>query len=240
MSSGNSPRGVLPVESPALVRVQDLEPREPRFWIQGFSEQSELEELDVDFDDAGFSLLSPDVEKNRVGLRFAFGGNGARGYVQFFSEEMVSLLPGLLPDEFDLVGLGGGIQGAPSIADLGENASLVLPYRVGISLAVGIEEFRGFDEELAYLDTELEFGFGARFLGFQPSAGLYLDTLVGVYESDDPTNPSHLDTATTVTGTHVGGYGELFYKHDEFPVFAYVRAVFGEVSGAMFGFGAAF
>lgn len=207
---------------------------ETRVRLQVFAESIELSELEHDFE-LRPTQTSVDIERDRFGFRAEFGGDPVGGFFQVFVEEYTDPL---LPAVFDNVGLGGGIIGTPKVANIGE-VDLLVPFRVEIDVAVGIEEVGGFDEEFVYFESVLEVGFGARWRGLQPSAGLMVHSLVGLHESDDPTDPSHLEP-TTITGTNAAGFFQLLYKHDAVPFFARFRTVFGDVQGVFFAVGAAF
>lgn len=206
-----------------------------RVRLQYFREDIEFDELHVDFDGVPDGKLR-DIERDRVGFRADFGNRMAGGFFQLFRETFRA--PSLLGEEFDDYGIGGGIVGAP-VVDQTERLDFVVPYRFEVDLAAGHESVSGFDEDLRYAEAMFEVGFGARMFGLQASSGVQLRSLAARFDSDNPASPANSGTAV-ITGTNVGGYVELLYKHDMVPLMARVRGLIGDVSGIEFSFGFAF
>lgn len=203
--------------------------------VAAFHEEQELDELDVDFDNVpDITLLH--TERDRSGVRATFGTDFIGGYVHVFKEEFRA--PGLLLTDFDTFGLGGGVVGAPQIAG-SERFKVVVPIRYELGLAAGVEEVSGYDLEWIYYQSSLEGGIGLQFSGLQPSVGVVASSVVGLFESDNPASPAHLDAAI-VDGLNFGGFAELLYQPDNAPVFGRIRAMFGEVSGVQFSLGVRF
>ena len=48
------------------------------------------------------------------------------------------------------------------------------------------------------------------------------------------------DTKTDIYGTNVGGYVDVYYKHESFPLFGRARWMGGDVDGLTFSLCAAF
>lgn len=199
-----------------------------------FREDIELERLDVDFDTAPDGTLR-DIDRDRFGFRAEFG-RGSGGFFQLFGENFRA--PMLSAEELDCVGIGGGVAGTPVVGETGQVQFLV-PYRFEVDLVYGSESVAGFDEDLAYLEGMFELGFGARVFGVQASSGVQLRSLAGRFDSDNPASPSNSDPAV-LSGTNVGGYLELLYKHERVPLMARLRGLVGDVRGVEFSFGFAF
>lgn len=199
--------------------------------LEVFRQDIELGEIEYEPEDAAdFSL--PDVDRKRAGLRAAFGSPNARGYVHIFGEELRSSL-----NQFDeILGIGGGVAGKPTVHEFGDQIRLILPYRLGLNFAGGEEDLGVIEENIGYIEFEGEIGFGGYFHGVQPSVGLYVSSLAGRIEVEDHiTNPE-----TDFDGSNSGGFLQLEYKHDEFPLFGRIRAMGGDVEGILVSFGASF
>lgn len=82
-------------------------------------------------------------------------------------------------------------------------------------------------------------GLGGRFAEVQMTVGVLVHSFTGLHESDNPSDPSHLEP-TSITGTNVGGFAEILYKHDDVPVTVRFRTMFGDVTGFEFALGVAF
>lgn len=203
--------------------------------LQYFREDIELDRLDVEFDGSPDIDLR-DVERDRFGFRADFGSRSAGGFFQLFGERLEA--PGLFGQRFHDVGIGGGVVGAP-VVDRTDRIDFVVPYRFEVDLVGGKEDDSGFDEDLLYLEGMFEIGLGARLFGLQLSSGGQLRSLTARFDSDNPASPASLDTAV-ITGTNVGAYFEVLYKHEMVPLMARVRALVGDVRGLEFSFGFAF
>ena len=196
-----------------------------------FVEDIELGETEFENDDplAPPTFDRRDIERERLGFRASFGGSHARGYVQLFREEVS--YPGT---EIDLIGIGGGVTGAPAVHRFQEDIRLIIPYRAGVNVALGEYETGVIEDDLGYLEFEGEFGVGCYVHGLQPSAGIYLTSLAGI-----ASEPTFTDD-TTFSGTNAGGYLQLLYQADHFPIYGSVRVMGGDVEGAVLAFGGTF
>lgn len=206
-----------------------------RVRLQLIREDIELRELDVELDNApDFDLR--DIERDRVGFRAEFGKGTTGGFFQLFTEDLRG--PALLTEEFTNYGIGGGIAGSPIVGHT-DTLDFVVPHRLEVNVARGSESVGGFDQDLFYIESAFEVGFGVRAFGLQGSSGIMVHSMAGLFDSDDPANISNPGDAS-ITGTNVGAYIEVLYKHDRVPLMARVRAIAGEVRGVMFSFGFAF
>jgi hypothetical protein len=205
-----------------------------RVRLQFFREDVELDELDLDFDSGPDGSLR-DVDRDRFGFRAEFGNRAAGGFFQLFGEQFAARAA--LGDEIDAYGIGGGVAGTPPVGRSGD-VEFVVPYRFEVDLVGGSESSSGFDEDILYVEGAFDVGFGARMFGVQASSGLVMQSLVGSIDSDNPSSPVNSDP--TMSGTNVGGYLELLYKHDDVPLMARVRALVGDIRGVQFSFGFAF
>jgi len=205
--------------------------REDLVRLEVFSQDIELGEIEYEPEGAADFTL-PDVDRERAGLRAAFGSPNARGYVQFYGEEFGSGL-----NQFDDIwGIGGGVAGKPTVYEFGNQMRLNVPYRLGINLAGGEEDLGVVEQDFGYIEFEGEVGIGGYFHGVQPSIGVYVSSLAGRIEVEDHiTNPE-----TDFDGSNSGGFLQLEYKHDEFPLFGRIRAMGGDVEGVLVSFGASF
>ena len=71
------------------------------------------------------------------------------------------------------------------------------------------------------------------------TAGIVANSVGGLFESDNPALNSN-DDPSVISGTNVGAYVEVLYKHDRVPLMARVRAMFGDFNGVLLSFGFAF
>ena len=206
-----------------------------RVRLQYFREDIELDELHVDFDGVPDGPLR-DVERDRAGFRADFGNRAAGGFFQLFRDTWHA--PSLFGEDLDAYGIGGGIVGTP-VVDRTERVEFVVPYRFEVDVAAGHKSVAGFGEDLRYAEAMFEVGFGARMFGLQASSGAQFRSVGARFDSDDPASPANADAAV-LTGTNVGGYVELLYKHDQVPLMARVRGLVGDIRGIEFSFGFAF
>ena len=206
-----------------------------RVRLQFFREDIEFDELDVDFDNAPDADIFA-IERDRVGFRAEFGRGAVAGFFHVFGEQFRA--PALLGDEFDNLGFGGGVIGTPMVGRAGP-VEFVVPYELEVNVAGGSETVAGFDGDLLYAESMFEVGFGARAFGVQGSSGLVASSIGGLFESDDPASNANDDPAV-ISGTNVGAYVEVLYKHERVPLMARVRGVFGDTSGVLLSFGFAF
>jgi hypothetical protein len=237
-------RVVPPQEPGAAVPDQPNQPmqregqgkayEETRARLLYFRENIELDRLDVDFDTAPDDKLR-NTERDRVGFRAEFGRD-AGGFFQVFGEDFRA--PRLAAEELDCFGIGGGVAGAPTVGE-SRQVRFVVPYRFEVDVVYGSESIAGFDEDLVYLEGMFELGFGARLFGVQASSGFQLRSLAGRFDSDNPSSPSNSDPSA-ISGTNVGGYVELLYKHERVPLMVRLRGLVGDISGLEFSFGFAF
>ena len=208
------------------------------FRLEAFRKDIELEELELD-PEVGSDFDVFDTDRERGGLRAAFGSPRARGYVQIFGEEFgngFGLPANQFPGEFDLFGIGGGVAGIATVHEFEDQIRLIVPYRAGLNAAWGEEEVGVVDQNLAYVEFEGEVGFGGYFYGVQPSLGIYVSSLAGTLQVEDHVT----DPETDFGGTNSGCFVQLEYKHDDFPLFAKVRAMGGDVRGVALSIGASF
>ena len=128
--------------------------------------------------------------------------------------------------------------GDPELGRAGD-VSFILPFEAGVDVAAGIEEAGGFDEEFVYVEAKPSWD-SAR--APSESSRRSARRATSSTACTSPTTPPTRRTwkPTSITGTNVGAYAQLLYKHDDFPLFAKVRATFGDVEGVMFAAGVAF
>jgi len=214
--------------------VRDFEGRpyeQTRVRLQLFREDIELDDIDVDFDNAADASIF-ETERDRSGFRAEFGKNATGGFVQVFREKLRA--PALLTEEFVNHGVGFGAHGVPRVARI-RNIDLLVPWRVEGNLVGGSERTGGFDQDLFYAESNFEVGFGARTLGIQATTGLIANSIGGVFDTDLP-SPGDAD----ISGTNVGAFFEVLYKHPRVPLMGRIRAIAGDVQGIMLSFGFAF
>lgn len=201
-----------------------------RVRLQAIRENIELDDLDVDFDSAPNGSIF-ETERDRTGFRAELGSNGG-GFVQIFREKLRA--PALLTEEFVNHGIGGGAFGTPRVGTVRE-MELIVPWRVEVNLVGGSERVGGSDQDLFYAESNFELGFGARAFNVQASSGLIANSIGGIFNTDLPGKGD-----ADISGTNVGVYFEVLYKHPRVPLMARARAIAGDVQGVMLSFGFAF
>lgn len=201
--------------------------------LQLFREDIELDDIDVDFDSLPDGSLF-ETERKRTGFRAEFGRNGTGGFVQVFREKLQA--PTLLIEEFTNHGIGFGALGAPVVHQT-RHADLIVPWRIEVDLVGGSERVGAGndDQDLFYAESNFELGFGARAFGVQASSGLIANSLAGTFDTDVPTSSD-----ADISGTNIGAFFEVLYKHPRVPLMARARAIAGDVQGIMLSFGFAF
>jgi hypothetical protein len=205
--------------------------------VFAFFEDVELGEL-KDEDDAKIH----DVSRRRAGVRMSVGSDQVQGYFGVFYEEFGD---NVFEDSFDGGGVGGGVRGIPRLATLSDNVTLILPFRAGIDVVYGKSEidvevvptppapsvYGTVDVDMVYFGFSGDVGIGVDVYGFQPSVGFALDGLFGTMKIDDTVGQYLIDDDFRFDGFNAGGFAELRYKHPDFPVFASVRGLFGNIDG---------
>lgn len=113
-----------------------------------FLEDGELDSITFEEEDNLVADEDVKLERERVGIRFAWGGEKSRGTLQLFGEDWKAGSAKSLT----LFGLGGGIKGTPVISELSRDVDLILPYRADVSLAGGTDSVGTTDRTAAYLE----------------------------------------------------------------------------------------
>lgn len=182
------------------------------------------------------------IDRERVGARFAFGGETTRGFFQVFTEEFqgTSEATGDTTDKIDLYGAGGGIKGAPIVGQASSDIALMIPFRADLSFALGEESYAEDDVSVGYVELHGDVGFGAEWMGLRPSAGVAFSSIVGAASFEDNSPSPDPDEDYTLTGTNAGFFLDLLYKNEEFPIYGHIRALFGDYEGMTFGIGVKF
>jgi hypothetical protein len=196
----------------------------------------ELDAIQFDPDDL-LSTVELPVERDRVTARFAFGREAVRGFIHVFKEHLLAEPTTLSVTRVsvDSLGVGGGVKGAPRVNGSEATVAFLIPYRVDVSVVVGDEDTTsaGDDLVMAYLEGQVDLGFGAEWKGLRVSGGATASSLVGHIESD-------LFEDLDLEGTNVGVYGEVRYKHPAVPVYGRIRATGGDIERTEFALGLAF
>ncbi|MBN2490543.1 MAG: hypothetical protein JXQ29_06820 [Planctomycetes bacterium] len=228
--------------------------------IGGFVEDVELGKIefkDIDFLNDDVDVKVDDVSRKRAGLGMSFGNEGVQGYFRVFYEELEtkpfrsSIPDAFFKDDFEGGGVGGGVKGIPQLAAFNDHIKLILPFRAGIDFGYSRSNvhvdipssppYAGVDEDvdahMLYAAFSGTVGIGLDIYGVQPSAGFALDALYGTSVIDE----SDLDSDSfEVMGLNAAGFAELRYKHPDFPLFASVRVLFGNIDGIMVSLGVNF
>lgn len=210
-------------------------PGEPSRDFELYFEDGELDTIEFEEQDPitpPGDKVDAKVERERVGARFAFGGESARGYFQLFGEDFKA------GDAKSLTayGLGGGVKGAPVASELGQDLDLIIPYRADLSAAYGQDTVAATDRGLAYLEFQAEVGIGVDWVGLRPSVGVVLSALGGAFVAD----ASGVEDKYTMAGTNLGYFFDLIYKHADFPLYPHVRFQGGDYAATTFGIGGKF
>jgi len=206
-----------------------------------YYEDEELDTIEWERDDAG-STSDLSIDRERIGARFAFGGETTRGFFQVFTEEWQATdqSDGSTGDKIDLYGAGGGIKGAPIVGQASSDIALMIPFRADLSFAYGDESYADEDFMIGYIELHGDVGFGAEWMGLRPSAGVAFSSIVGAATYEDTGPSPGPDEDYTLTGTNAGFFLDLLYKNEEFPLYGHIRALFGNYEGMTFGIGVKF
>ncbi len=206
--------------------------RPASFHIYAYARGEELDELEFEEDNTDIVSKVRDVERDRAGIVFEFGGEAVRGFFQIFEEDFDAGGP-----EFDGLGFGGGVAGAPTIRTYGIDQRMLLPYRAEfnfVSLDRDSPTVANQQDDLAIFDSIGEVGIAYDWRGLQPGVGITATAVGGILEAAGAANDSVL------TGFNFGGYAGVKYKHPNFPMWVEARAIGGDVSGALFRLGVSF
>lgn len=193
-----------PPRQPALL-VDDGDRHSFNVSIAGFSRDMDLDE--VEFDPDVGTTADIELEREREGIRAQFGVGDLGGYVELFVEDIESF-------DADMFGITGGAIGAPRVNDPGSSVAIVIPFRTGLSIALGDSD--DFDGDLAYIELDAEGGIGAEWNGIRASAGVIAGEFVGFADTE-------FFEDVELEGFNFGQFFEVYYKHPDFPLFARVR-----------------
>jgi hypothetical protein len=204
-----------------------------------FIQDGSLDSLEFE-PEIGSNKQDYQIDRERVGARFAFGGESTRGFFQVFSEEF-SILPneggGSENPELDGFGAGGGVKGTPVVSEITPDIDLIIPYRADLSLVFAEGDIGTTDQAMVYADLHLDAGVGVNWRGLRPSLGLALSSVSGVYNEE---YSGGTDQDWDLSGTNVGFYVEAAYKHEDFPIYGRIRALMGDYEMTTFGIGFSF
>jgi hypothetical protein len=219
---------------PAILRPSRplLESGSSRIQLEGFVQGLELNSLRIS-PSTGADFDIKDIDRDRIGFRAAFGKPQVRGYFQFFGEDWDGLFSS--NSESEMLGVGGGVMGEPTLSSHKDgNVRVVLPYRGGLNLAWGDDTTGVVDQDMLYAEMEGEFGIGVSLWGVRPMAGVYASTVSGTLAL------SGTSSDTDFSGTNAGGFLDVRYKKDGFPLYGSLRFQSGEASGLAVTFGGEF
>jgi hypothetical protein len=201
-------------------------PKKPRVDISVFGGDFDLNEVEFDPDDLPGDVTL-ELERQRAGVRAAFGSENARGFVQVFSEEIEAVFSGS-GEDFETFGVGGGVRGAPRVSEPDAALAFLIPYQADLALVYGNESEAGNDVTAAYIEFHAEVGFALEWQGLRPGVGVELSSLGGVVDADSGLFGGGADQTTDFTGTNAGAFAELSYKHPHFPLYVRARAGGGD------------
>lgn len=214
----------------AVAASAQEERRSPRTDISFFGGRFDLDELEIELDGDSSFDFEAEVERDRAGVRFAFGGDSVRGFVQVFGEE----LSGEFWDdeEFEAFGLGGGVRGFARMNAAEDPVAFGVPFLASLAIVAGEDEPLGVDETLAYLEFQGSVGFGLDWMGLRPSAGFQVSSVGGIDVVEADVDMDGDDDEYLITGTNFGPYAELAYKHPDAPLYVRFRAGGGDFESA--------
>ena len=210
---------------------QEAEKRGNRGEIEAFSTDLEFAEMNFARDVGPESTIF-DVERERKGVRAAFGIDAVRGFVQLFEEDF-SLLTfqtvapfAPVATLYENLGVSFGVAGIPRLPN--KDVAFILPYEFSLSFVVGEEDL--FDESVFYAEAEGEVGVGIYVHGVSFMAGVLSNSIAGF--GDEETDE--------FDGTNVGTFFGVRFARDGIPVVAAVRVISGDVDGVELSLGGAF
>lgn len=209
----------------------ELSPTAPRWDITAFHENSQVDEVTVEPPGQPGETLK-DVDRRRTGLRASYGIEYVQGYVEVFAMDY-------LGDEVDFDGgFGLGVQAEIDLHRFDNGASLFLPYRAGIAIAGGKDDFGGSEADFATFELASSLGLGVDYRGIRPSLGVMHKRLRGGIDFEgDPDTGGDLDAIDAET---LAGYLELAYHAPASPLQLAVRGLSGEEEGIYVSLGLGF
>lgn len=206
-----------------------------RTLLQLIHEDLAFKDFDLDFENGSDGVMT-DFERERIGFRAEFGSVADGSFFQGFSENVRA--PSLLVKQFTNYGIGGGVMGSPVVAS-SRSIEFLLPFKFEANVSFGSKNIGVYGQDLWYAEGRGEVGLGARWLGLQSSAGIMANSLVGLFDTDLPSS-SVLGSRTEISGSNLGAYFEVLYKHPEVPLMVRARAIAGDIQGVILSFGLAF
>lgn len=222
-------------DDPRRIVHERNDERSSKFEFQFVYSDEELDEIELDLDDTTATLDIFDLDRKRVELRLGGGPERARGRFFFFGESFGDDVSTQLQssDELDVVGIGGGMTGAPLLGSGeydAEKPYLVLPYEWDISVAYGDEDD---SFSVGYAEVRASVGLGVEWFGLRPHAGVDISAIAGGINHD---TSSALDDAS-FSGFNAGLYGEVRFNPPGTPLLMRLRGVTGDIESFEFGFG---
>lgn len=207
-----------------------------------FQEESTLDSVDFDYTFEDESTLSETaaVDRDRTGLRMAWGGETSRGYVQIFTEDWS--VANSTSGDFEGGGTGGGAMGTPEIGDGPADTIMVLPWRVDLSLGLGSNALEdvAFDA-MYYTELHADLGVGLQWNGLQPSIGIAYSQLTGFIESNvKEGDPQDEVGKIDLAGSNFGFFLDVKYRPEDWALYAHFRALSGDYEATTFGIGVKF
>ena len=212
-----------PQTAPADTLPTGNVPRDTNFDFELVATNAEMDELEIDFDTPNTDVKIPDVRRTRIGQRFAFGSETARGFFTIFWEDWDERFE---PD-LKTWGIGGGVKGMPKVGDRTAPVVVVLPYLVQFAGAGGHDDIT--NDSLFYFELQMEVGVGVDWMGLRPTVGVMGNSIAGILDVDA------IQSDATLKGTNIGGYGEIRYKPPGAPVYFRLRGILGNFQGVQFG-----
>ncbi len=206
----------------------------------GFELRTQGSELaTVEHTGGGVAPFENSAERTRSGLQVDFGSTVAAGVVQVFQEDWN--YPGF--ETYSLSGVLVGARGMQFVGEFDESKiSLVMPWRVDASFAMGTTRDGGLVDELGYRELHSELGLGVNWNGLRLSLGASLSSIDGTGTFDSPQFGSgsasvrYLD----LSGENLGIFFDVRYQPPSLPVYGNLRVSTADDSGTSFGLGVRF
>ena len=168
-----------------------------------------------------------DVDRERLKLRGWYGTANVSVFLDVLQETFF--------DDFDLAGVGIGVQGAPVLGG-SETLRWYLPFELGLSYEAGEADVTVVDlsgipigtttQKVDLLEGSARIGIGAEWRGWRPSAGVYASHIFhGTFETSGAPGTGELH------GSYFGELVALDYRFGRVPLTARVEGRFGDMTG---------
>ncbi len=193
-----------------------------------YFESSRLQQVNYD----NFLSLpeNREVERDRRGVRLAWGPDSNQGFLQVFNENAD------LTQETstEMVGVGFGSQGTLLFNEGETDQGLVVPWKLDLAYARGDITSGPSHGSAYYLELYGDIGIGFRSHNLQATVGAVTSGFYGYMNYDTQLSDEAID------GTNGGSYFDVQYKRASSPLYAQFRWTFGDYEAGLVRLGLRF